>query len=203
MHIYRYLCVFGFGIKTVHSSVGAYEYPVSNSFNNPLAYLGHLFFLLRSHLSYYIIHLFPTLEIIAYTKTYSCIFLGAYEFVYVLQAVMSAVAALSADAQLAARQRNIVKNDENVFGRNLVECGSLPYGFAAVVHHCLGLEQQTALFAEDDFTQDALEFDLIDFDIFAFRQQIQTQKACVVARERIFCPRISQTDNQKIRGRRS
>lgn len=153
MHIYHYLCVFGFGIKTVHSSVGAYEYPVSNSFNNPLAYLGHLFFLLRSHLSYYIIHLFPTLEIIAYAQTYSCIFLGAYEFVYVLQAVMSAVASFLAHPYAPEWKVQVVTDDQKALFCDRKFLKPVADGVSAQVHIRGRLEKidSPSLDAEDGY----------------------------------------------------
>ena len=52
--------------------------------------------------------------------------------------------------------------------------------------------------ADGGFPENPLEFDFVDFGVFLVRQQIEAQKACVVAGERIFFARVAQSDDQKV-----
>src|SRR5699024_3927409 len=75
----------------------------------------------------------------------------------VLDAVLATSRALCAYAQTADIQRNIVKQNDNALGRDLVEICGIAYSFTGQIHKGLRLHEQDTLSAECTLADQRLE----------------------------------------------
>ena len=111
---------------------------------------------------------------------------------------MAAVAALAANAQLARVERDVVKNHQHLFRRQLVKGHGLLYGLAAQVHEGGGFQEQHFFAAQHSLAAQALEFNPVHPCTCFFRDDVQRDESGVVAGIFILAAGIAQTDNQKL-----
>ena len=116
---------------------------------------------------------------------------------YALYSVVTAVRAFAAYSEPAAGERDVVKNDDYLFGRNLVERGYVAHRLAGVVHECLGFCKNAAFAANFRVAYEGVELQAVYFYIVLLREKIEAEKAGIVAGEFIFLARVAEPDYQK------
>ena len=116
---------------------------------------------------------------------------------YALYSVVTAVRAFAAYSEPAAGERDVVKNYDYLFGRNLVERGYVAHRLAGVVHECLGLCENAALAANFRVAYEGVELQAVYFYIVLLREEIEAEKASIVAGKFIFLARVAEPDYQK------
>lgn len=100
--------------------------------------LGDKFFLLRGELAKDVIHLLTGKEVVAYAKTEAGILLGAEYLGYVLQTVVTSIAAAGFHSHLAEGQGDVIHTDEEMGELNLLLLHPVANGITAQVHECAG-----------------------------------------------------------------
>ena len=103
--------------------------------------------------------------------------------------------ALSAQAQLSRRQRDVIINDQHLLRRYLVEIRRRRNGIAAEIHISGRFHQQTAHLAQHRLAAVRLELHLIQLCAALFRQFFHGQKSGVVPGVLIFQTGIAQPGN--------
>ena len=96
------------------------------------------FFLLRRELAEDVIHLLSGKEVVANAKTEAGILLGAEYLSYVLQTVVSGIAATWFHAHLAEGQGDVIHTDEEMGKLDLLLLHPVANGITAQVHECAG-----------------------------------------------------------------
>ena len=116
---------------------------------------------------------------------------------YALYSVVTAVRAFAAYSEPAAGERDVVENDDYLFGRYLVERGYVAHRLAGVVHECLGFCENAALAADFRVAYEGVELQAVYFYIVLLREKIEAEEAGIVAGEFIFLARVAEPDYQK------
>ena len=123
-------------------------------------------------------------------------FVRAAEIDDIFDTVLTAVGAFAADAELADVEVDVVAQDDDLLGRELVEAHRLSDRLTAEVHKGRRLHQEASVPRDGRFADGRLELDAVDPDAEVIGKIVQRDKARVMAGVLIPAPRIAQPDDQ-------
>ena len=127
-----------FAVQLVHGHLDTDETEGFDSGGGYFGALGDKFFLLRGELAEDVIHLLTGKEVAAYAETEAGILLCAEYLGYVLQAVVTGIAATGFHSHLAEGQGDVIHTDEKVGEFDLLLLHPVANGITAQVHECAG-----------------------------------------------------------------
>ena len=119
--------------------------------------------------------------------------LGAEVVYYAAYTLLTAVAALCADAQLADREGDIVVNDDDVFGRYLIELSRLRDRLARVVHKGLRTQKKHPVLAYTGIGAQRFKLCTVELDAFLLFDAVESKKSEIVMIPVIFVARVAET----------
>ena len=120
---------------------------------------------------------------------------GAAEIDNVLQPLLTAVRAFAADADHADVEGDVIRQYNNLLGRNFVEIHRLGDRLTAEVHVGGRLHQQTALAADPRLADGGLEFDLVDLHTQLLGDIVDGDEARVMAGALILLAGVAESDD--------
>ena len=115
-----------------------------------------------------------------------------------LDAVVTAGTAVSTDAQTTGCQGDIVKEDDDLLGRNVEVGGQLQNAAAGKIHISLGLQQKNLSAVPGGLTVQTLEFQFVNLTVQLVGKHIQRPETTVVAGFLIFLSGIAKTDDEPV-----
>ena len=119
--------------------------------------------------------------------------LGAEVFDDAAHTLLTAVAALCAYAQLADREGDIVVNDDDVFGRYLIELSRLRDRLARVVHKGLRTQKKHPVLAYTGIGAQRFKLCTVELDAFLLFDAVESKKSEIVMIPVIFVARVAET----------
>ena len=137
------------------------------------------------------------MELCADAELYARELIASKLIYYALYSVVPAVRALASDSESAAGEGDVVENHYYLLGRDFVERGYVAHRLAGVVHESLGLGENAAFAAYLRIAYKGVKLQAVYLYAVLLREEIEAEKARVVAGEFIFLARVAESDYQK------